>query len=460
MSVAPQLTVASEPSNSQVNGQLDLITSGVLDLDVRLGVAEDDINDVETDLESTQDTVSEVQTDLGNAEAGLASTIQDLNTLSGTVDTVRYGVSSTLQSAITNDRDNAVDIELAQGTVPDTTTINIINGTGGGFRGKGVQDLLMNPASAQSRGHSTRLYTGSKTGSTPHIYYDRANYFMEHCSWLGQPYSDILSGGGTKTPIWMQMTRASGAYAGIGTGKLTLNDMTIGGYGIGINRAGDFNDSNCDENSYKDILFARCGVGFQSNNLQGLSDKWYNLRAGNTPIVFNYLAGGKLTVVDSTLFSPCTLLKLNGTNPTGFGPNNSRWSFHNTDLDSQARNTRLLDCDTAGVGIYGHIWFNGGHLCRNGTDKWENEVWHMGEIGLLKINDFFGLHDEMIKVTAPIAGAKTTVIVENCVALKNYITNAEDLIHPDSTGNFRLIVRNLLEVDSTSLLVDSFNEIV
>jgi hypothetical protein len=420
------------------------------------------VNTFAADIAALEGDVSTVQTDLNTAESDISTLQTDLGTAETNIDAIRYGVTSTLQTATTNDKENEVSIELATGTYLDTTTVNVINGLGGGWRGKGAIDCTAESSASHTRNHTIRQFDGTKTGTTPHILYERGGFYMEHLTLLGKTPTQILNDTGTNTPIGIQVRRATGAYAGIGTGKLYFNNVFMGGYDIGINRADGLDgaaNANCDENSYYNMLFARCGVGFQSNNAQGLSDKFYNLRVGNTPVMFNYLAGGKLHVTDTTMFQANTLLKLNNDTPGGYGPNGSRWTFRGVDLDSGARNAKLLDCE-AGMGIYGHIIFDGVHLCRNGTEVWDNECWHMGEIGLLTIKDAFGLQAGMIKVTAPIAGSKTTIIVENSVALNGYITTAPDLIHEDSSGSFRLIVRNLLEVDSTSLLVDSYNQVL
>lgn len=394
-----------------------------------------DLNDATADLISTQATVATNTSNLLVAQEGQAS-------------------SSALQSATTSDKENEIDVELHEGYTDSTSTLNIIDGTGGGWRGKGNPGI--NDAALTScRNNSILRFTGTKTSGVPHILYERSDFYFEHCAFYGKSSADILADTGTNTDIGIKITRAEAPYDGVGTGKLHFNNVTFAGYNTAIHRATAIGDANCDENSYYNVLIARCGSGFKSMNAQGLSDVWYNLRVGNTDVMFDYYAGGKLDVIRATIFQPCSFLKLRNSFPAGYGPNGSRWVFRGTDLDSQARNTRLLDCE-AGMSIYGHVIFDGVHLSRNGTDVWDNECWNVGDNVVVTIRDCFGLMPEMIKVNSTVG--KTTVILEDSIALKNYITVAEDLIHPDSTGTFRFIVRNLFEVDSFTQIVTDYNE--
>lgn len=398
--------------------------------------------------------VANLETAVDTLESDVSTIESDVSTISGDLDDTRFGVGDGLQAALTSDKENDVAINLAEGTYNDSTTLNIINGTGGGFVGRGKSDIVTD-ANTLSRSHSTRMYTGSKTAGTAHILQERSQFHVSRCNFFGKSPTDIQAVTGTNTPIGWKWVRASGDYAGIGTGNTTFFDTVFAGYDVAMDRGSTLLASNCDRNSYYNVTLYRNGTGFRSHNVQGLSDKWYNLEVGHTDTVFDYLAGGKLEVYGALINHPCTFLQLRNDTQDGFGTNASRWTFNGIDLDSQAVNTKLLDCE-AGAYYYAHIVFDGIHFSRNSSDVWTNYCWNIGDNMHVTINNAHNLMAGMIKFTTTLG--KSSVTINGGTTLEGSVASATDLIDGASTGSLRLNVNNLMKNNSQDVI--TYNSVV
>lgn len=341
-----------------------------------------------------------------------------------------------LQSAIDNDLSNGRTLNLQAGETELTSTLTIDGGTGGALYGKGRTEAV-DPSSEYPCLGSTLVYTGTKVASEAAIHYRRADFVLQDLSIQGKTSAQVLAGTGTKTPRGIFIDKE----AGVGTGKIEARNIRLSGFETAIECAGALADNNCDESAWYSVLINTCTRGFRSNNVQGLSHKFYNLRCGQVDTVFDYIAGGKLAVTDCFLASPCTLLQLRNDQSGGFGTNGSRWVFRGVDLDSAARNTKLLDIES-GISYLAHIVFDGGHFSRNSTDVWDNYAWHIGDNMHVTINDFHNIMGGMIKYTT--TGATSSITINGGTSLEGEISAVGDLIDPASTGTSPMVIINNL----------------
>ena len=342
-----------------------------------------------------------------------------------------------IQDALDDDYINGRSPNLPGGEITHTASLMRDGGVGGGIAGR-VRTELISLADDDAVLGTTFFYAGTKASNEAAFDYSGSDFFIRDLSFQGKTTAQLLAGTGTKTPRGIYIHRD----AEVGTGKLDISNVRFSGFETAIECGNSLAAANCDESAYYSVLINLCTRGFRSNNAQGLSHKWYNLRVGQVDTVFDYIAGGKMEVFGLELLgSPTTLLQLRNDEPTGFGTNGSRWVFHGTNLDSDARNSKLLDIES-GIGYYAHVVFNGGHFSRNGADVWDNYAWHIGDNMHVTINDFHNLMGGMIKYTTTVAKSSITI---NCgTSLEGQITTEDDLFDPASSGPSPMVIINNL----------------
>jgi len=351
--------------------------------------------------------------------------------------TTPLSTGAAIQAALDSDRENGRPLVLAGQEITYTTSLDVDGGSGGKLFDMGWSDTV-EESSDNARLASTLIYNGTKASNEYAIRHKRSEFGYWNMNIQGKSTADIIAGTGTRTPRGIYIVRD----AAVGTGKIDMRCVRGSGFDVFIDSGDSLAAANCDESSYYDVYSYKNGTFFRSNNAQGLSQKFYNLRVSHTDIVFDYLAGGKMTVTDCLLTgAPTTLLQLRNDNPTGFGPNGSQWVFNGVDLDSNARNSILLDFE-AGIPYYAHPVFNNVHFSRNGSDVWDNYAWHIGDQMHVEINSPFNLMAGMIKYTT--TEAKSSVTINSGTSLEGEIATVEDLFDPASSGPSPMVIINNL----------------
>lgn len=349
-----------------------------------------------------------------------------------------------LQTALDTDKEQAHRTNLPVGELVYTDTLVIDGGTGGGMYGLGRPEPSLTDA-ATTRNSSVLVYNGTKTAGTAAIEYWRTDFVFQDMVIQGKTTADIRNNTGTRTPRGVYLKRD----ASVGTGKYEMHNVRLSGFDVAIDSGDSLTAGNCDECSYYNVFSDKNGTLFRSNNQQGLSHKWYNVRVQSTDIAFDYVAGGKLAVTDVFLATQTTLLKLRSTEPSGYGHNASRWVFRGVDLDSQARNSYLLNADS-GVDMYAHVVFDGVHLSMNGSDVWDNPGIHVGSNMTVVVNDCFNLPANFVSWNC--SGNKSTIIFNNPKVYTNVTTAANIFKTSGSVGNLRCIVNYGTQHNTYALL--------
>lgn len=359
-----------------------------------------------------------------------------------------------LQSAVDNDKENGRTLDLQGGETTLTSTLVLDSGSGGGFYGQGRTDILLQ-SDYNMRGNSVLVYTGTKASNEAAIQYERSDFVFQDLSIQGKSTQELLDSSGTNTPRGIFIKRA----ADVGTGKLDIRNVRLSGFDVAIECGASLASANCDESGYYSVFSDRNGTFFRSNNQQGLSHKFYNLRVTNTDIVFDYIAGGKMAVTDCFLGSECTLLQLRNDEATGFGHNGSRWVFRGVDLDSSARNSYLLNCES-GIDYYAHVIYDGVHLSMNDADVWDNPGIHVGDNMVVVVNNACNLPANFVSWAT--TGNESVIIFNNPKVYTN-VSQASDIFKTSgSTGNLRCIV-NMGTQYNTYALLDTgtlYNEVL
>lgn len=351
-----------------------------------------------------------------------------------------------IQDALDNDRENGRKLQLASGEITSSATYMIYGGSGGGLYGKGRPEPIAT-SDSNLRNGSVLIYTGTKASNEAAIQYERTDFVLEDLAIQGKTTAQITGGTGTRTPRGIFISRSG--TAGIGTGKLDMRHVRLSGFDVAIEAGNSLAASNCDESAYYSVFSDRNGTFFRSNNEQGLSHKFYNLRASQTDIVFDYVAGGKLAVTDCLLTHECTLLQLRNDEATGFGHNGSRWVFRGVDLDSGARNSYLLNCES-GIDYYGHVIFDGVHLSMNGSDVWDNPGIHVGTNMTVVVNDICNLPANFVSWNC--GSNESTIIFNNPKCYTNVSAAADIFKTSGSVGRLRCIVNTGFQYSTDTLL--------
>ena len=351
-----------------------------------------------------------------------------------------------IQDALDNDRENGRKLQLASGEITSSATYTIDGGSGGGLYGKGRPEPIVT-SDSNLRNGSVLIYTGTKASSEAAIQYERTDFVLEDLAIQGKTTAQITGGTGTRTPRGIFISRSG--TAGIGTGKLDMRHVRLSGFDVAIEVGNTLAASNCDESAYYSVFSDRNGTFFRCNNQQGLSHKFYNLRASQTTTVFDYIAGGKLAVTDCLLTHECTLLQLRNDEATGFGHNGSRWVFRGVDLDSGARNSYLLNCES-GIDYYGHVIFDGVHLSMNGSDVWDNPGIHVGTNMTVVVNDICNLPANFVSWNC--GSNESTIIFNNPKCYTNVSAAADIFKTSGSVGRLRCIVNTGFQYSTDTLL--------
>ena len=351
-----------------------------------------------------------------------------------------------LQSATDSDKENGRPLNLQVGETEFSTRIDLDGGSGGGWYGQGRPEPITQATSTARQG-SVLVYTGTKSAGQAAILYERTDFVMQDLVIQGKSTADVYAGTGTNTPRGIYISRSG--TAGIGTGKLEMRHVRLSGFDVAIEVGNTLAASNCDESAYYSVFSDRNGTFFRCNNQQGLSHKFYNLRASQTTTVFDYIAGGKLAVTDCLLTHPCTLLQLRNDESTGFGHNASRWVFRGVDLDSGARNSYLLNCES-GIDYYGDVEFHGVHLSMNDSDVWDNPGIHVGSNMTVIVNNCLNLPANFVSWNC--SGNKSTIIFNNPKVYTNVTTAADIFKTSGSVGNLRCIVNYGLQYSTYTML--------
>lgn len=351
-----------------------------------------------------------------------------------------------IQDSLDNDRENGRKLQLASGEITSSSTYMIDGGSGGGLYGKGRPEPIAT-SDSNLRNGSVLVYTGTKASSEAAIQYERTDFVLEDLAIQGKTTAQITGGTGTRTPRGIFISRSG--TSGIGTGKLDMRHVRLSGFDVAIEVGNTLAASNCDESAYYSVFSDRNGTFFRCNNEQGLSHKFYNLRASQTDIVFDYVAGGKLAVTDCLLTHECTLLQLRNDEATGFGHNGSRWVFRGVDLDSGARNSYLLNCES-GIDYYGHVIFDGVHLSMNGSDVWDNPGIHVGTNMTVVVNDICNLPANFVSWNC--GSNESTIIFNNPKCYTNVSAPADIFKTSGSVGRLRCIVNTGFQYSTDTLL--------
>jgi hypothetical protein len=126
--------------------------------------------------------------------------------------------------------------------------------------------------------------------------------------------------------------------AGLGTGKYSIERLSIQGFRVGIQAGVDGSEVNCDQTSVSKVFFHNCDTGFAFKQAQAMG--WYVRETefeADSPddAVFYYEGGGDLSAYDTFVPYGCRLLQLNAVDKM-FGGNNSGYRFHGIKVDAQA----------------------------------------------------------------------------------------------------------------------------
>ena len=247
--------------------------------------------------------------------------------------------------------------------------------------------------------------------------------------------------------------------ASLGTGKLEAYNNRWSGFTTAIVCGTDMADLNCDESHWISQFSHKNGTFFEARNAQCLGHRFEGLRVDQTDTVFSYLGGGKLTVRDCAILSPTTLLHLDGTDEDGYGQNFSKWTFDTVDLDSAARNTRLLTCTTDDL-FGANVTFRGVHLSTNEIGAWDNEVVNVGENMIVQIDDCTNLCADSIRWNT--TSNKSIIHIRNSRVWTDVTAVADIFDTANSTGNLRCIVENCYQHGTYALLNSGtlYNEIL
>lgn len=128
--------------------------------------------------------------------------------------------------------------------------------------------------------------------------------------------------------------------AGIGTGKYTIERLSIAGFRVGIQAGASADEVNCDQTEVRNVFFHNCDRGFAFMHAQAMGWEVYKTEFEADSLddaAFYFEGGGDLQAHGTFIPFGCRLLQLNAVGKM-FGGNNSGYAFHKIKVDSQAKN--------------------------------------------------------------------------------------------------------------------------
>ncbi len=162
----------------------------------------------------------------------------------------------------------------------------------------------------------------------------------------------------TKCQLAIQITKTG---PGLGTGKIRIDWLLLEDFEIGIKFGSIPAEGNCDEVTIEQITYRQCGIGYQVINGQSMGHRIGHVHVFDTPVTFDFLGGGTLSLDSATTIGG-TLLRLQKNDPSKFSPgsNNASFRLDEVKVDAQAgQSFRLVEMLDP---LHADIFSTGGRL--------------------------------------------------------------------------------------------------
>ena len=363
--------------------------------------------------------------------------------------------------------------DLAGGEIMVSDTLLSPHVFGGGLRGKGVAEPIAYGHSLQ--GIASRLiwagsrdpeavadtdWYGNPNGGANSLVEDdpRPRDTLLHITGgelvletlcLDGATRDQITGGSpvAKCPVGVLVNRTG---LGIGTGEFHARKLALNYFEVGIQFATNLWEHSCDATTWYDVFFHRCDTAVKTRNIQGMGQVFFRPRFWQTPIGFDFEAGGDLTCYGAYSASNFTFLKFRNDDYRGFGGNNSKYHIYGMKLDANARESLLVDMEAgdAYIDYQADILFDGLHIGLGATTA---TMFNISDATALHVRNSKNLRNSMFKWNT--SGSKSLIVVENC-RLNSNVASAVDLFDAaNSTGTCMCIVRNCY-VDGSNAMVN------
>jgi hypothetical protein len=222
---------------------------------------------------------------------------------------------------------------------------------------------------------------------------------------------------------------------GLGTGKMRIDWLLLEDFEVGIQFGLEPSETNCDEVAIDQLSLHNCQIAYRVTNSQSMGHRIGHVHAVATPVVFDFLGGGMLSVDSATMISG-TLLRLQENDPRRLSPgvNNASFRLDEVKVDAQAGESfTLVDMhDPLTVDISS----TGGRI--SGPASGTMAVLR-GPASLV-LRDWANLRDESLEIHAQQTAATTRtphVLLDHC-RLRG---NADKLLSPASTAEPTLKLR-------------------
>lgn len=407
-----------EGSVTTIEGDITTLQGVDTSLDSRLDTAENDITTIEGNITTLQGVDTSLDNRLDNAENSITSIGSDVDSLLG------VSTQTDLQNALTNDKTIGKGTVLAGGELTLTSTLNIVDGAGGMIVGQGSTEPITYSGGLQKV--ASRIIVGGTRDYTA-INYNRQEFALENLCIAGATRAQI-DAIAAKAPTCIKMDRATGAYSGIGSGKLHVRNVHVSYFDIAFD-IGDVGDSNCDESFYQNLSLHKIGTGFRVNNLQGLGHLFSNLRCHDVTKVFDFKGGGDFKIYGALMVFPGTWMNFSPTDDLTIGPNTAMYVTKGLKVDSQANGSKMVDM-TAGRYYDADVKFEDLHFPAGWTGT---NTFSIAGRTTLTIYGAKNLTANMFKWTAGLY--KTNIRLRDCQIYGSGVTLADLFNVEESQGN-------------------------
>jgi len=244
-------------------------------------------------------------------------------------------IAETVQRGLTTQHEHGLPVYIPAGNWRWSKTVTAPFRSGGRLFGFGASEKTgpRQDENLHLGGTSTRIaWTGSAEGVMLQV--TGVHFQLSGISFYGHDYGTNDS---SQAEVGLLITK--NGRKGLGTGKCQFDDLMFASLPVAIQNGVSGGQANCESNTYRNIRFAACGVGFKLINTQGMGH-FFDSIDGPCDVMFDVYGGGMLHARNILCWKK--LLRLS-TNPDHHrhspGPANATFTFDNVKVDHQARKT-------------------------------------------------------------------------------------------------------------------------
>lgn len=317
-------------------------------------------------------------------------------------------IAATVQRGLSTQHEHGLPVYIPAGNWRWSKTVTAPFRSGGHLFGFGASEKTgprqdENPTLG---GASTRIaWTGANEGIMLRV--TGVHFRLSGICFHGHDY------GTTSTPqAGVGLLISKNGKKGLGTGKCLFDDLMFEELPIAIQNGASGGEANCESNTYRNIRFDKCGVGFKLLNTQGMGH-FFDAIDGPCEVMFDVYGGGMLHARNILCWKKLLRLSRNPDHHRHSpGPANGTFTFDNVKVDYQARKTFQAVEMTAPV--HADIELNTGRISHRSFGKEGGTFATLQGFASLTVRGWAGDFTGSIRGHSNRKGQQPNVLLDRC----------------------------------------------